>query len=66
MSEVDLVRLESEMLSGDPFTYMRLSMKYSGTAGSRAVDRMIQKLRRKGKIAFKYENGTPTWRATVS
>lgn len=51
--------LEERMLSGEPFTYGELSERYF----DRLVDRTIQKLRRKGQIAFKREKGRVVWRA---
>lgn len=62
--------LECRMLSGEPFTYGGLSKEFapgksaSHHDASRLVDRTIQKLRRKGLIAFKREGGKVIWRAT--
>lgn len=61
--EETLAQMKSEMLSGAPFTYMGLSMKYFQEAGSRIVDREIQKMRRKGLIDYERRDGRPEWRA---
>jgi hypothetical protein len=70
MSDVDINALEARMLSGQPFTYGDLSRQFSPGGikahhdASRVVDRTIQKLRRKGLIAFSREDGRVVWRAT--
>jgi hypothetical protein len=55
--EVTEEALTARMLSGEPFTW-------SGVGGSRLADKVIQKLRRKGLIAFKREGRTAVWCAT--
>lgn len=60
-------KLEERMLSGRPFTYMSLCIELDSSmmGGARIVDRAIQKLRRKGLIAFHREKGvkSPIWQA---
>jgi hypothetical protein len=62
--------IEKRMLSGEPFTYGELSREFTPGGveahndASRLVDRTIQKLRRKGLIAFTREGGKVVWRAT--
>ena len=62
--------IEARMLSGQPFTYSGLCAlrKQTFEIGSpvhgdhdRLIDRTIQKLRRKGLIAFKREKGLVVW-----
>lgn len=64
--------IEARMLSGEPFTYGALSeWRASIEQGAirtrvldhdRLIDRTIQKLRRKGLIAFTREAGSVVWR----
>lgn len=68
----DRSELEKRMLSGQPFTYGELSRQFApgqgargrGPDASRIVDHTIQRLRRKGLIAFTREGGKVLWRAT--
>ena len=66
----DRSELEKRMLSGQPFTYGELSRQFApgqgarGPDASRIVDHTIQRLRRKGLIAFTREGGKVMWRAT--
>jgi hypothetical protein len=64
--------IETRMLSGEPFTYGGLCA-WRATAErmpgdtrhydhDRLIDRTIQKLRRKGLIAFTRERGLVVWR----
>lgn len=64
---------EARMLSGEPFTYGQLCARRRATAApedrfkhddhDRLIDRTIQKLRRKGLIAFTREGSKVVWRA---
>lgn len=68
--------LEARMLSGEPFTYSGLSAARKQTFTGedifrdgdhdRLIDRTIQKLRRKGLIAFTRERGRVVWRAKAT
>lgn len=68
----DTTKLEKRMLSGEPFSYGGLCLSARegdfgdlGKDGSRKIDATIQKLRKKGKIAFKREGGATVWRAVA-
>ena len=56
--------VEARMLSGEPFTYGDLSDE-RGTArdSDRLLDRTIQRLRKRGLIAWRREEGRVVWRA---
>ena len=57
--------LEARMLSGEPFTYGGLCDTFGvsfNETRTRLIDRTIQKLRRKGLIAYRREGGAVTWR----
>lgn len=59
--------IENRMLSGDSFTYGDLCALFYQNHGfecDRAIDRTIQKLRKKGKIAFERKGGRVVWAAT--
>lgn len=59
-------KIEARMLNGQPFTYGDLcaELKTAGRDLDRKIDQMIQKLRKKGKIAFTREGGRVVWKAT--
>lgn len=59
MSESAGAQLEARMLSGWSFTYGELRDEFPGIdeARTRLIDRTIQKLRRKGLIAYQREKG---------
>lgn len=64
--------IEARMLSGAPFTYSGLMLErvaagQGGRCGDddRLIDRTIQKLRRKGLIAFTREGRATVWRPTA-
>lgn len=60
----DQQALETRMLSGEPFTYGGLCEAYGVAVEenkSRLIDRTIQKLRRKGLIAYRRERGAVVW-----
>ncbi len=64
-----LAKLEQRMLSGEPFIYSRLSAWAERTFGfdeaeTRLVDRTIQKLRRRGAIAFERRGRDVVWTKT--
>ncbi len=63
----DTIQLEERMLNGEPFTYGQLCKDFGeheyGSGYDRRIDATIQKLRKKGKIAFKREGGAVVWRA---
>lgn len=65
--KADTTELEARMLSGEPFTYGQLCSQFGehkfGAGYDRRIDATIQKLRKKGKIAFKREGGSVVWRA---
>jgi len=66
--------IEARMLSGEPFSYGGLcewraerdegAIKTRMPDHDRLIDRTIQKLRRKGLIAFTREGGKIVWRPT--
>lgn len=58
--------LERRMLSGEPFTYSGIQAERRGREPDRVVDRTIQKLRRKGLIAFHRVGRECIWRATAT
>lgn len=60
---VEREQLEARMLSGEPFTYVELCMSRPNNDADRLVDRTIQRLRKRGLIAFKRVRGRPIWRA---
>lgn len=70
MNQADI---EERMLSGEPFTYGSLCRWRGDQAGNRylsrdddrLVDRTIQKLRRKGLIAFERVGGKVIWSPTT-
>lgn len=66
MKNDEIVKLEERMLSGEPFTYgaLCLEFKTAGREFDRKIDATIQRLRRKGKIAFTREGGAVVWRRT--
>lgn len=67
--------LEQRMLSGDPFTYGGLSRTRKTTFvgddvfrdgdHDRLIDRTIQRLRRKGLIAFRRDGSKVIWQAVT-
>jgi hypothetical protein len=62
--------VEARILSGEPFTYgalcdWRLGTGDQGENRDRLIDRSIQRLRRKGLIAFKREGGKVVWRTVA-
>jgi hypothetical protein len=64
-----LAKLESRMLSGEPFIYSRLAAWAERQFGfneaeTRLVDRTIQKLRRRGAIAFERRGRDTVWMTT--
>ncbi|CAM2952938.1 hypothetical protein [Brevundimonas diminuta] len=59
--------LETRMLSGEPFTYGGLCATYGKELNedrTRVIDKTIQRLRRKGLIAFTREGRSTVWRPT--
>ncbi len=68
---IDVAAIEARMLSGEMFTYGGLVAQFStgapGCATDRAVDRMIQKLRKKGLVAIiGRHRQSPVWCATAA
>lgn len=68
MSETKLRTLpeeiEARILGGRPFTHGDLCAEFSGRGCDelyRVVDKVVQRLRRKGKIAFKREGRFVVW-----
>ena len=66
-----LAQLEQRMLGGEPFIYSRLAAwaeRHFGfdEAETRLVDRTIQKLRRRGAIAFERRGRDVVWTKTAS
>jgi hypothetical protein len=64
-------KLEQRMLSGEPFIYGRLcawAQRHLGAVEDRdrLVDKTIQKLRRRGAIAFERRGRDVIWTATNS
>lgn len=59
-------KIEARMLNGQPFTYGDLcaELKTAGRDVDRKIDQTIQKLRKKGRIAFQRINGRVVWAAT--
>ena len=63
-------QLERRMLSGEPFIYSRLSVWAEGVFGfdeaeTRLVDKTIQRLRRRGAIAFERRGRDVVWTASA-
>lgn len=61
-------QIETRMLSGEPFTYGGLASAFEGQGPgdvSRLVDRTIQKLRKKGLIAFKRQGRDVIWQRVL-
>ncbi len=63
-------QLELRMLSGEPFIYGRLSAWAEAALGfdeaeTRLVDKTIQRLRRRGAIAFERRGRDVVWTATA-
>jgi hypothetical protein len=68
VSRTEAEDIERRMLSGEPFTYgglvtARARQGKGGQTGDsdRLIDRTIQKLRRRGLIAFTRANGSVVW-----
>lgn len=59
MSDVEL-----RMSGGQSFTYAQLCAVRDGDDRDRAIDKTIQRWRRKGLIAFTREGGRVVWRLT--
>lgn len=60
--EALIVRLERRILSGEPFTFYGLHGGLDDAA--RQADRLIQKYRKKGFIAFEREGREAVWSLT--
>ncbi len=64
MTDDQIEAMRREMLSGAPFTWGSIYRRFNPPDDpGRHVDRMIQKLRRQGQIAFKREGRQCVWRA---
>lgn len=60
-------KLEARMLSGEPFTYGGLCAEQGDTLDKdRTIDKAIQRLRRKGLIAFAREGRNVVWRPVAT
>lgn len=61
-------KLEARMLSGEPFTYGGLCADEQGDIldKDRTIDKAIQRLRRKGLIAFTREGRNVVWRPVAT
>jgi hypothetical protein len=57
-------KLEQCILSGEPFTYGGLCALTENNDAAREADKLIQKWRRKGWIAFTREGRSVVWRLT--
>jgi len=61
-NETDIrTEMERRILSGEPFTFTALYAGYSSPKAYRIADRLIQKHRRAGNIAFKRNGHSPIW-----
>ena len=63
--------LERRMLSGEPFVYGRLRAWAEKQFGfsedqDRLIDKTIQKLRRRGAVAFERRGTDVVWKATIT
>lgn len=73
---LERAEIERRMLSGEPFTYGELSewrasieqgaIRWTHLDHDRLIDRTIQKLRRKGLIAFERTKGRVVWTAVAA
>ena len=60
-------KLEARMLSGEPFTYGSLCAEQGDILDKdRTIDKAIQRLRRKGLIAFTREGRNVVWRPVAT
>lgn len=55
-------QIEARMLSGEPFEFSLMCARF-GMTNYRLVDRITQRLRKAGKIAYRREGRSVVWRA---